>query len=59
MKLAVYILCTVSSMLAIVGILFKIQHWPGAGVVLTLGLAVFGLIFIPMYAIYHYRNSEK
>jgi len=54
MKLATYILGTASGMLAIIGMLFKIQHWPGAGVMLTLGLAVFGIGFIPLFAIYQY-----
>ena len=58
MKLAMYILGTVSSMLFVIGALFKIQHWPGAGVMLTLGLAAFGAIFIPLFAIYHYKKSE-
>ena len=30
------------------GITFKFQHWPGAGVMLVLGLTSFALIFIPM-----------
>lgn len=30
------------------GITFKFQHWPGAGVMIVLGLASFALIFIPM-----------
>ena len=58
MKLATYILGTVSSMLFVIGALFKIQHWPGAGIMLTLGLAAFGLVFIPLYAIYQYKKSE-
>jgi hypothetical protein len=29
-------------------ITFKFQHWPGAGVLLVLGLVSFGLVFIPM-----------
>lgn len=58
MKLATYIIGTLSSMLFIIGILFKIQHWPGAGVLLTLGLGIFGIIFIPIFAIYHYKKSE-
>lgn len=59
MKLATYIIGTISSMLFVIGILFKIQHWPGAGVMLTLGLAAFGIVFIPLCAIYHYRKPEK
>jgi len=58
MKLATYIIGALSSMLFIVGVLFKIQHWPSAGILLTIGLGIFGIIFIPIFAIYHYRKSE-
>ena len=30
------------------GITFKFQHWPGAGVMIVLGLTTFALVFIPM-----------
>lgn len=30
------------------GIVFKFIHWPGAGILLTVGLASFSLIFVPM-----------
>lgn len=58
MKLAIHIIGALSSMLFIVGILFKLQHWPGAGVLLTFGLGIFAIVFIPLYTIYHYRKSE-
>ncbi len=55
MKLTVYLLGTISGMIAVLGMLFKIQHWPGGGIMLTVGLAAFA-IFIPLYAIYQYRK---
>jgi hypothetical protein len=42
------ILGAVSASLINLGITFKFQHWPGAGVMLVLGLTSFALIFIPM-----------
>jgi len=30
------------------GITFKFQHWPGAGVMLVLGLTTFALVFVPL-----------
>ncbi len=30
------------------GITFKFQHWPGAGVMIVLGLSTFALVFMPM-----------
>jgi len=38
----------VSASLINLGITFKFQHWPGAGVMLVLGLSSFALICIPM-----------
>lgn len=29
-------------------LLFKFQHWPGAGILLVVGLVAFGLVFIPL-----------
>ncbi len=57
MRLPVYILGTLSAMLTIAGVLFKIQHWPGAGVGLTFGLGL-AIIFIPIYAIYRYNKAK-
>ncbi len=39
------------------GLLFKIQHWPGASVMLILSLATFGLIFVPM--LLKYKLSDE
>ena len=57
MKLTTYLTGTLAGMLTITGILFKIMHWEGASVMLTLGLGI-GLIFLPLYAIYRYRKTE-
>lgn len=54
MKKLVYISGALTAMLALLGILFKIQHWPGAGPMLVLGIAGFALIFIPSFAKYKY-----
>jgi hypothetical protein len=32
----------------IAGSLFKGMHWPGAGILLTIGIAVFSLLFLPL-----------
>lgn len=39
---------SVSASLINLGITFKFQHWPGAGVMLVLGLTSFALIFVPL-----------
>jgi hypothetical protein len=38
----------ISASIINLAITFKFQHWPGTGVLMTLGLVSFALIFIPM-----------
>lgn len=33
----------------VLGTLFRIMHWPGASALLYFGLALFGLVFLPLY----------
>lgn len=44
--------------LTVLGILFKIQHWPGASVLLVLGLGIFSLLFIPSITKYLYSKAN-
>jgi len=39
-------------------VLFKIQHWPGASILLILGLAGLAIIFIPSFAKYKYDKDK-
>jgi hypothetical protein len=43
--------------LTTVGALFKIMHWPGAGVMLISGLAFLGFIYVPIYYYKKYQTS--
>ena len=43
---AIHITYGLGAALVIVGALFKIQHWPGAGIMLTIGLGTEAIIFI-------------
>jgi hypothetical protein len=45
---AAAIIGTISASVINLGITFKIQHWPGAGVMIVLGLTTFALVFIPL-----------
>ena len=45
-KLAFISGAVVGSLLAL-GILFKIMHWPGAGILLVLSIGFFSLVFVP------------
>ena len=37
----------ISSVIFLLGILFKVMHWPGAGIALSAGLLMLGIIFLP------------
>jgi hypothetical protein len=58
MKTLAFISGALSSCISIIGILFKIQHWPGANILLVLGLGTFSTIFIPSLTKYLY-DKEK
>jgi len=42
-----------------IGVLFKIMHWPGASVTLITGMAVLGLIYMPIYFYKKYKVSSN
>ncbi|HEY3370683.1 MAG TPA: hypothetical protein VGK10_07540 [Prolixibacteraceae bacterium] len=42
----------------IISLLFKFQHWAGAGKITLFGLLVFGFLFVPML-FYHQSNKQK
>jgi hypothetical protein len=45
--LLMYMSGLISSILFLVGILFKVQHWPGASMLLFVGLVLLALVFLP------------
>ncbi len=55
MKQTTKLLGIISSSLILVGVIFKTLHWPGAGVILTLGIASFAAI----YAILLFIDRQK
>ncbi len=60
MKRITYLLGITGAMLAIIGALFKMMHWPYASILLTLGFLIVVLGFLPFYFIGSYREqSEK
>ena len=48
MKTSIYITGLLNTTLLFAGILFKFFHWPGAGLMITSGLLLFAMIFIPL-----------
>lgn len=45
-------------LIILAGCMFKVSHWPGAGVILTLGFFVFTLVFMPFALIKSYRADK-
>lgn len=58
MKRAAFISGTVFSSLFLLGTMFKMMHWPGAGPLLVLGLVGIAIIAIPTIAAYQYSKSK-
>lgn len=46
------------SSITLLGVLFKIMHWPGASVELVIGVAGLALVFSPSYAAYKLKKGE-
>jgi len=55
MKKLIYNSGIIITLIVLTGSLFKIQHWPGAGVLLTLGLGSLILFLIPAALINNYK----
>lgn len=57
MKATMYLLGYVAIFLCSTAFLFKIMHWPGASVILVLGVVLLNLGFLPMYFYDRYKRS--
>jgi hypothetical protein len=57
MKKASYILGILSCLILFIGSMFKVMHWPGAAIMLIVGIFSFVLIFLPVSLIHHYNTS--
>lgn len=59
MKQKIYILGVVAVLIIVTGTIFKVNHFPGAGILLTIGLATLVLAFLPVALINNYREVEN
>lgn len=59
MKKFMYILGMIAPAMLITGTIFKIQHWPGAGVLLVLSLFMLGAIYLPVFIMVKIRDTRK
>jgi hypothetical protein len=58
MKQKIYILGLITALIIFTGTIFKINHFPGASILLTVGLATMVLIFLPVALADNYRAQE-
>ena len=59
MKKTTGIIGIISSLLVIGGVFFKIMHWPGAGILLVIGLVLIGVIVFPLMATLDINNASS
>lgn len=48
-----------SAIILSAGILFKFMHWPGAGVLITCGIGLFSLIFLPLLFLLKVKERQQ
>jgi hypothetical protein len=59
MKNSIYISGIISAIGLTVGALFKIQHWPASGILLTIFIIFFTLIFLPAALWNNFKKEKK
>ena len=57
MKNFTYLFGLSSAILTILGSFFKRMHWPGAGIMITVGMVLIVLVFLPLYFISKHREQ--
>ena len=57
MKQKIYILGLITAMIVFTGTIFKINHYPGAAIMLIAGIASLVLLFLPLALANHYRAN--
>jgi hypothetical protein len=59
MKKLIYISGIVSAIILTIGTSFKIQHWPGAGILLFISIIFFTLFFVPAALLNNYKQEKR
>jgi hypothetical protein len=62
MKQKIYILGLITAIIISTGIILKVNHWPGAGILITAGIFILVFIFLPAALINNYKaegNSQN
>ena len=59
MKKIMIVSGTTSAFAFLLGSMFKIQHWPGAGILLLLGIITFSFVFLPLMYVFKTRDNAS
>ncbi len=59
MKNFTYLFGLTSAIITIIGSLFKKMHWPGAGILITVGMVMIVFVFLPLYFINNYKEQTE
>jgi len=59
MKKTMYSLGYIAACLSTTGLLFKLQHWPGAAIMLTVGIVLLNFGFLPIYFYSWYKRTTN
>ena len=57
MKKLVFISGGIFGSLSGLGFLFKVMHWPGAGILLVINVALFSFVFVPSLVKFLYSRN--
>jgi hypothetical protein len=58
MKQKIYILGAITTLIVFTGAVLKIQHWPGASILLTIGLVTMVWVFLPLALVNSYKADK-
>ena len=56
MKKTIYFIALITTFFIVFGSLFKIMHWPGAAVMITIGSFSFAFLFIPLIILKKFKE---
>ena len=58
MKKTIYFIALITTFFIVFGSLFKIMHWPGAAVMITIGSFSFVFLFIPLIILKKFKEDS-
>jgi len=59
MKRTMKITGIISTIFIILGVFLRLMHWPGSGLLLVVGLPLFGLIFMPLVIALKFKDDSQ